>query len=117
MSSNLKRTFNRADEVCGRYGGEEFIVLICNCDEKQAIKECQRLKDSIRRLAIPHENSLISDKLTVSQGAISWVPTGLELVENLYQAVDTLLYQAKENGRDQFVTSEYPYSLVSHNEN
>ncbi|PST95608.1 GGDEF domain-containing response regulator [Photobacterium iliopiscarium] len=117
LSSTLKKTFNRAGEVCGRYGGEEFIVLICNCDEKQATKECQRLKDAIEKLAIPHDNSLISDQLTVSQGAISWIPTGLELVENLYQAVDTLLYQAKENGRDQFVTAEYPHSLVSHNEN
>ena len=117
LSSSLQNIFNRAGEVCGRYGGEEFIILICNCDEKQAVKECQRLKDAIRRLAIPHENSLISDQLTVSQGAISWVPTGLELVENLYHAVDTLLYQAKENGRDQFVTAEYPHSLVSHNEN
>ncbi|SKA10799.1 GGDEF domain-containing response regulator [Photobacterium toruni] len=117
LSSNLKKTFNRAGEICGRYGGEEFIILICNCDEKRAIKECQRLKDMIQRLAIPHDDSLISDQLTVSQGAISWVPTGLELVENLYQAVDTLLYQAKENGRDQFVTAEYSHSLVSHNEN
>ncbi|OBU22979.1 diguanylate cyclase [Photobacterium aquimaris] len=117
LSTSLNKIFNRAGEVCGRYGGEEFIVLICNCDEKQAIKECQRLKDEIFKLAIPHENSLISNQLTVSQGAISWVPTGLELVENLYQAVDALLYQAKDNGRDQFVTAEYPYSLISHNEN
>lgn len=117
LSSCLKKTFNRAGEICGRYGGEEFIILICNCNEKQAIKECQRLKNAIKKLAILHSHSLISDQLTVSQGAISWVPTGLELVEHLYQAVDTLLYQAKDNGRDQFVTAEYPYSLVSHNEN
>ncbi len=117
LSSSLNKIFNRAGEICGRYGGEEFIVLICNCDEKQAIKECQRLKDTIQTLSIPHEHSLISDQLTVSQGAISWVPTGLELVENLYQAVDTLLYQAKDNGRNQFVTAEYSHSLVSHNEN
>lgn len=117
LSDNVKNLFNRAGEVCARYGGEEFVVLLCNCDAQQAIKECQRLKESVNGLAIKHEDSAIADTLTVSQGAMSWVPTGMELVEHVYQAVDNLLYEAKANGRDQFVTAEYTRISVSHNEN
>ncbi|KMV31603.1 diguanylate cyclase domain-containing protein [Photobacterium swingsii] len=107
VAGELKSTFSRAGELAARYGGEEFVVLISNCDKTQAVRECERLKQCIKKLEIPHSKSTTSNIITVSQGMVSWVPTGLETPENMYQIVDKVLYKAKEQGRNRFVAAEF----------
>ncbi|MCG3866132.1 MULTISPECIES: diguanylate cyclase [unclassified Photobacterium] len=117
LAQQLKGKFSRAGEICARYGGEEFVILLSNCNSQQAVKECERLKEGITSLAIKHEYSNTAKILTVSQGAISWIPTGLESIENLYQEVDKLLYQAKAKGRNQYVAADYLHLPVDQSEN
>ncbi|WP_173424700.1 GGDEF domain-containing response regulator [Photobacterium sanctipauli] len=107
VAGELKKNFSRAGEVAARYGGEEFVILISNCDKTKAVRECERLKASIQQLEIPHSKSTTSDIVTVSQGMVSWVPTGLETKENMYEIVDKVLYKAKEQGRNRFVAAEF----------
>jgi diguanylate cyclase (GGDEF)-like protein len=107
VSGELKANFSRAGELAARYGGEEFVILVSNCDKTRAVKECERLKFSIEGLAIPHFQSATSNIVTVSQGMVSWVPTGLETAENMYEIVDKVLYKAKEQGRNRFVAAEF----------
>lgn len=107
VAEELKRTFSRAGELAARYGGEEFVVLISNCDKTKAVRECERLKNCIHRLEILHAKSTTANVVTVSQGMVSWVPTGLETVENMYQIVDKVLYKAKEQGRNRYVVAEF----------
>jgi diguanylate cyclase (GGDEF)-like protein len=107
VSGELKANFSRAGELAARYGGEEFVILVSNCDKTRAVKECERLKSSIEKLAIPHFQSATSNIVTVSQGMVSWVPTGLETAENMYEIVDKVLYKAKEQGRNRFVAAEF----------
>ncbi|GAL03307.1 response regulator [Photobacterium aphoticum] len=107
VAKELKIQFSRAGELVARYGGEEFVVLLSNCDKTRAVRECERLKEAIRQLEIPHSQSLTSDTVTVSQGMVSWVPTGLETAENMYEIVDKVLYKAKEQGRNRFVAAEF----------
>ncbi|KLV08069.1 MULTISPECIES: diguanylate cyclase domain-containing protein [Photobacterium] len=107
VADELRKNFSRAGELAARYGGEEFVVLLSNCDKTRAVRECERLKDGIQRLEIPHSKSLTSDIVTVSQGMVSWVPTGLETAENMYEIVDKVLYKAKEQGRNRFVAAEF----------
>ncbi|EAS65935.1 diguanylate cyclase [Photobacterium angustum] len=117
LAYQLKGKFSRAGEICARYGGEEFVILLSNCNSQQAVKECERLKEAITSLAIKHEYSDTAKILTVSQGAISWIPTGLESIENLYQEVDKLLYQAKAKGRNQYIAADYLNLPVDQSEN
>ncbi|MGF1682872.1 GGDEF domain-containing response regulator [Photobacterium minamisatsumaniensis] len=107
VSAELKKNFSRAGELAARYGGEEFVVLISNCDKTKAVRECERLKACIQKLEIPHSKSTTSDIVTVSQGMVSWMPTGLETHENMYEIVDKVLYKAKEQGRNRFVAAEF----------
>ncbi|MEJ2764992.1 diguanylate cyclase [Photobacterium sp. MCCC 1A19761] len=107
IAMELKTTFSRAGELVARYGGEEFVVLISHCDKTRAVKECERLKQSIQMLDIPHSRSTTAELVTVSQGMVSWVPTGLETPENMYEIVDKVLYKAKEQGRNRFVAAEF----------
>ncbi|MCM0148867.1 diguanylate cyclase [Photobacterium galatheae] len=106
VAKELKDNFSRAGELVARYGGEEFVVLLSQCDRQKAVKECQRLKQCIERLEIPHTQSPTSPIVTVSQGMLSWSPTGLETPEHIYQVVDKVLYQAKEQGRNCFIAAE-----------
>jgi len=107
VAGELKQTFSRAGELAARYGGEEFVILLSHCDKTKAVKECERLKNCIQKLAIPHSKSTTSDFVTVSQGMVSWIPTGLETAENMYEIVDKVLYKAKEQGRNRFVVAEF----------
>ncbi len=68
VAGELKQTFSRAGELAARYGGEEFVILLSHCDKTKAVKECERLKNCIQKLEIPHSKSTTSDFVTVSQG-------------------------------------------------
>ena len=107
VARELKSNFGRAGELVARYGGEEFVVLISHCDKTKAVRECERLKKCIQRLEIPHAQSTTSNVLTVSQGMVSWVPTGMESADRMYEIVDKVLYKAKEQGRNRFVAAEF----------
>ncbi|MDX1302845.1 diguanylate cyclase domain-containing protein [Photobacterium sp.] len=107
VSAELKENYSRAGELAARYGGEEFVILISNCDKTRAVKECQRLKSCIQQLEIPHLYSNTSHIVTISQGMVTWIPTGLETAENMYEIVDKVLYKAKEQGRNRFVVAEF----------
>lgn len=107
IAAELKMTFSRAGELVARYGGEEFVVLLSHCDKTRAVKECERLKQRVQLLEIPHVQSPTSEWVTVSQGMVSWIPTGLETPDNMYQIVDKVLYKAKAQGRNRFVAAEF----------
>nr|WP_086941000.1 diguanylate cyclase [Thaumasiovibrio occultus] len=107
LAETLKTTFCRAGELVGRYGGEEFCIVISNCDRDSAIEHCQRLHEAVYEMAMPHAFSSTSDRVTVSQGMLAWVPTGLETVENIYGLVDRYLYKAKQHGRNCYVAAEF----------
>lgn len=107
VAKELKDNFSRAGELVARYGGEEFVVLLSHCEQSRALKECERLKKCIESLEIPHQYSPTAKIITVSQGMASWTPTGLESPEYVYQIVDKVLYQAKEQGRNCYIAAEF----------
>lgn len=91
----------RPYDVIGRYGGEEFLVLLPGTDENETFRIADRLHDSVRATAV----EVGGDELwvTVSVGAGSLLPE--ESVEEcqLIRAVDEALYKAKESGRDRVI--------------
>ncbi|CCN35645.1 putative Signal receiver domain fused with GGDEF domain protein [Vibrio nigripulchritudo SO65] len=104
IASTLDKCFARSGELVGRYGGEEFIVIVSNADQKDALKQAERIHRSIHSLGIPHSKSSTSNYVTLSQGVYSFIPTGRETVEDVYSAADVLLYKAKAEGRDRYAT-------------
>lgn len=83
----------RKTDIVGRYGGEEFIIILPKSDIKQSIVIAERIKTSISQLKFNHEEL----KVTASMGVCSW--TGENAVE-LVNKTDNLLYRAKLNGRN-----------------
>jgi len=88
----------RSYDVIGRYGGEEFLVVLPNSEETQALQLAQRI-----RLAISSESFGVQPVdllITISQGVVTWTEPDPIPVERLIQAADRALYEVKHNGRN-----------------
>jgi diguanylate cyclase (GGDEF)-like protein len=84
-------------DIVGRFGGEEFVVLVPGADTVEACRVAERLRGRVRRLAVPAEDGSVA--VTVSIGVALLRSHGDDLLE-LLAAADLALYRAKESGRD-----------------
>ncbi|MGI5287927.1 GGDEF domain-containing protein [Nonomuraea polychroma] len=84
-------------DVVGRFGGEEFVVLLPGADVHEARQVAERLRTRIGHMAIPADDALV--KVTISAGVALMSVHGDELID-LLAAADLALYRAKELGRD-----------------
>jgi len=97
----LQQTVQRPRDFVARYGGEEFMLIIPDCDEESAKQVFDNLFSLLRDKDIKHEFSDISDRITVSIGAVIVDVDHQYNVENAMKHADDMLYEAKHNGRDQ----------------
>jgi len=88
----------RSYDFVGRYGGEEFLVVLNSCDPAFAPGRAEELRRSVSNRAIQTAKGSLN--LTMSLGALMSSDWGLRTVEELLHEVDTALYQAKASGRD-----------------
>ncbi|MER5421567.1 GGDEF domain-containing protein [Streptosporangium roseum] len=84
-------------DVVGRFGGEEFVVLLPRADVTEARRVAERLRSRIGRMAVPADDNMIT--VTISVGVAVMSMHGDDLIE-LLAAADLALYRAKELGRD-----------------
>ena len=85
-----------------RFGGEEFCLLIANCDNKCIENEVKQLLEMVKALAIPHCHSDVSEYITVSIG-ISTTNSKKDFENNtIIKKADEALYRAKNNGRNRY---------------
>ena len=81
----------------GRFGGEEFVVLLPGADEREACLVAERLRERVSAIALPAPGAQVT--VTVSIGVAALGTHGTELFE-LLAAADVAVYRAKESGRD-----------------
>ena len=95
--TDLLRTSLRAHDILGRWGGEEFIVLLPSASLDQAISVSERIRRAVENAAF----SLGSDidlRLTASAGVTHARES--ETLDGFIRRADLALYAAKENGRN-----------------
>jgi diguanylate cyclase (GGDEF)-like protein len=92
-------------DVCGRYGGEEFVVLLENTDAKGANIFSERLRKFLEKLTVTYQSDEI--KFTVSIG-VSELSNNIETAQQWLELADQGLYHSKENGRNQTTISQSP---------
>ncbi|MBG0832767.1 GGDEF domain-containing protein [Planomonospora sp. ID67723] len=97
-------------DVVGRFGGEEFVVLLPRADVTEARRVAERLRSRIARMAVPTDGAMIS--VTVSVGVSIMNVHGNDLIE-LLAAADLALYRAKELGRDRVCLPAMPVPPAS----
>ncbi|MBR7836535.1 GGDEF domain-containing protein [Actinospica durhamensis] len=94
LLGGLLDTSFRATDVVGRIGGEEFAVLLADCDPDEAAERAQALCDLVRTQAGTWEHPI-----TVSVG-VAATPEPAPTPEELMASADAALYAAKAAGRD-----------------
>jgi diguanylate cyclase (GGDEF)-like protein/PAS domain S-box-containing protein len=103
IAAATAETFPRKTDFVGRYGGEEFVVILPNTPEEMSVKLCEKLRSNIESLRIPHPASDVSDVVTVSIGAAHLLPTLEGDPSQLVAFADKALYEAKRAGRNRVV--------------
>ncbi|CAK7013201.1 GGDEF domain-containing protein [Tissierella sp.] len=86
-------------DLFGRFGGEEFTILLPGTNEKEALEAAERLRKSTEDTSVNISvNSII--KYTISIGIVTTIPDENTSIETLYKLSDDALYMAKKNGRN-----------------
>ena len=100
LADLMQRATSRAGEVVGRFGGEEFILVLPGASKESAMRTAKRLKELVIAEAIPHEKSEIAEIITVSQGVVTVRPDADLAPSEVVKWADEALYQAKDDGRN-----------------
>ena len=99
--SATMRDLLRDCDLCGRFGGEEFALLLPRTTAAQALEVTERIRQGISQLAIPRDRTA-AIRVTISIGVA--VPSqARRTLDDLLAAADHALYQAKRSGRDRVV--------------
>jgi diguanylate cyclase (GGDEF)-like protein len=108
IAKTIKATL-RGGDVVGRYGGEEFCVLLPNTSEEEAVALAERIREIIQQksIAIRHVKKMNQSQnfisCTVSIGAAGSESMGYD-VQRLLASADNALYLAKNRGRNLVAT-------------
>ncbi len=102
VAATLKSALREDDLVC-RYGGEEFCLILSNCNIENAVA----IIDRVRRKIVTQSGRAIPDKPGIHVSAsfgISDLSLGAEHIEELISQADNALYKAKADGRNRVVS-------------
>ncbi len=99
--SSILTAHIREDDMAGRFGGEEFVVILPNTNCKMAKHIAEGIRKAIESESINKDGQNI--KVTVSIGVASYKKTHGKKALLLFEDADKALYQAKEQGRNQTV--------------
>ncbi|MER6793656.1 GGDEF domain-containing protein, partial [Amycolatopsis mediterranei] len=96
-------------DLAGRWGGEEFVILLPGLDPAALTAVAERVRAAIAAITVPaidrHTGANAMITLTASVGAAAFPGHGRDLTA-LLLAVDDAVYRAKDRGRDQTVTAQ-----------
>lgn len=97
-------SIGRKNDLVGRYGGEEFVIVFPECSVKVATKILEKLREKIEKLVFTTEKGE-PVSVTISAGVAQREETDEEYLQLIARA-DFALYRAKEYGRNQVLSVE-----------
>jgi diguanylate cyclase (GGDEF)-like protein len=105
VARRMQRSLRRYDTL-GRFGGEEFLLVLPECSLEQGVKLAERICHLVRSEPVKAKNKPI--EVSISLGvAVANPPVPVDL-EALLGSVDAALYRAKEAGRNRVEFSANP---------
>lgn len=97
----LFRTNLRSFDLCARWGGEEFLLLLAETSPDMAVVTAEKLRSLAEAVRLPHGGAEL--RITFSAGVATHPPEGN--VEDTIREADQALYQAKRAGRNRVVVA------------
>lgn len=98
----LLKQHSRKEDIACRYGGEEFICILPDATLDLTTQRAEKLLRDVQALDIPYQEKHL--KVTISIGVAAFPAHGTD-ISGMICIVDTALYQAKRNGRNQVVAA------------
>jgi diguanylate cyclase (GGDEF)-like protein len=98
VAKTIQKSLHRAGDLCARFGGEEFIIILPNTGRDGGEKVARRIQREITSLAITHPSSPIDEHITLSIG-IATDHEHYPSQYNLIKRADDALYRCKAMGR------------------
>ncbi|MMZ58551.1 Response regulator PleD [compost metagenome] len=102
----------RKNDILARYGGEEFVIYLPNTDQDEANNLAEKIKSSVESNRIIVQQDKPSISITISMGllfidhsTITNSDNPQAILDELFDAVDKALYQAKNEGRNRIVNA------------
>src|SRR5216683_2835381 len=96
--ADLFRNFFRTTDICCRYGGEEFAIILPESSSHNAAIRADALRSEVKRLRLQYKKQTVG-QLTLSVGVAAFPEHGSTSVE-LLKIADQCLYESKSRGRD-----------------
>jgi two-component system, cell cycle response regulator len=93
----------RSYDAAGRFGGEEFVVVVPNCGHADLERRAEVVRAAVANLEFEYNSETCSP--TVSIGVATFDPKLPEKLESFLQRADTALYEAKRRGRNRVSAS------------
>jgi diguanylate cyclase (GGDEF)-like protein len=107
LTKRLSHSIRECDGI-GRYGGEEFLLVVPGCDLTTTVRRANEMKSMIASPSILSAPG--ARAVTVSMGVA--VAESSEAVDSLLRRADSALYQAKRNGRNRVESSTATLSMA-----
>ncbi len=107
--ARICRSQVRNIDICARFGGEEFVIILVNSEIREAKEVAERIRENIQNY----------DFQSIAKGLVVTVSIGLtqysspEPIEETLTRSDAALYQAKRTGRNRVITFDPPVSSKS----
>ncbi|MCV6545858.1 MAG: sensor domain-containing diguanylate cyclase [Cohaesibacter sp.] len=98
------------NDLSFRIGGEEFTILLYDCDQDQAFERIEALRQTIEDIVLHYDGNALPN-ITMSAG-IAMFPTDGQMPQDLMKAADQALYRAKAAGRNQVLLVNNPQELT-----
>jgi len=102
-TAHIIRDTIRTSDIPGRYGGEEFVVIMVNADAASCMASAERICRAIREFNFEMNEIRIQNKISIG---LAEFPIDGQSMEELIQCADTAMYEAKARGGDQVVKYE-----------
>lgn len=96
LTSAISNTLRNVDFL-GRYGGEEFVILLPETEAPEALNVAERIRSLVAEISIPTQKDPL--RMTISVG-VAVYESNDATVDNILDRADRALYQAKAKGRN-----------------
>ena len=103
VARTISNTVMRPADLVARYGGEEFAIILPQTPAQNALQVAKTIAREVKKLAIPHPKSEVSDYVSLSLGVSCAIPQPKYTKQQLLVTADKALYQAKKQGRDRAI--------------
>jgi diguanylate cyclase (GGDEF)-like protein len=100
--AELVKKNTRSSDIVGRYGGDEFMVLITSTTEEQAASFADKLREKIATTDIAIPGTQVPVRITIS-GGLAMFPTHGQSTTDLFRAADNTLFESKRQGRNRIL--------------